>query len=193
MKKTMDEIAIECCTDKASRHATERPHNYCPHYELFFAPLRESPVRLLEIGVSRGESIRMWMEYFPYGVIFGVDNNPEAENVAGSTFVVGDQSDAEFWKKFNEDYGNDWDIIVEDGGHFAHEVITTWRCLWPQVKPGGYYCIEDLACSYHPVYQHEGFPPPMDLLKAEIDRLLDSDVASLYFSHQLCIMKKKGG
>jgi len=38
--------------------------HYFPVYEKHFAPLRDKPIKLLEIGVLNGGSLEMWRKYF---------------------------------------------------------------------------------------------------------------------------------
>ena len=64
----LDAIGIKHSTDKCSM-----VHNYLGKYEFFLQRFRYQPIRLLELGVFKGASLRMWQEYFPHVEIFGVD------------------------------------------------------------------------------------------------------------------------
>lgn len=203
--KTLDEIAIEHQTDKATRFTRTyaRPKGYTVHFEKFFEPLRDKPIKLLEIGVGGGESIRTWLEYFPRGEVFGVDNQKETNqwNLPGKLlgipyiFVYGDQTDATFWKCFAVDYGADWDIIIDDGAHANDATIISFNGLWPLLKPGGLYCIEDLATAYggDSYFLKPGYPNQIDWLKLMIDALNlgAGEVDSIYFSRELAILTKQ--
>ena len=57
-------------TDKA-----EHPH-YLRSYEEYFRPLLDKPVKLFELGIYKGGSLLLWRDYFPSGVIVGLDLNP---------------------------------------------------------------------------------------------------------------------
>src|SRR5437660_3758804 len=48
-------------------------HWYAQHYEELFRNIRRKRVRLLEIGVGDGNSLRMWRAFFPHGRIYGID------------------------------------------------------------------------------------------------------------------------
>ena len=48
-------------------------HGYCPHYDTFFGPVRETVTDVLEIGVCGGDSISVWLDYFPNATVTGVD------------------------------------------------------------------------------------------------------------------------
>lgn len=139
---TLDELAIKYQTDKATILKLGNGHGYTRHYEKCFHSLRHDRIKLLEIGVGSGPSIRMWLDYFPNAWIYGVDkvNGTNEWNRVGQspndryTFVTGDQTDETFWKCFAVDYGSDWDIIIDDGGHFNNQIIISFRGLWPILK-----------------------------------------------------------
>jgi hypothetical protein len=45
-----------------------------------------------------------------------------------------------------------FDIIVDDGSHICHDVISSFEMLYEHLAPGGKYFIEDLHTSYYPDY-----------------------------------------
>jgi hypothetical protein len=59
----------------------------------------------------------------------------------------GSQDDIAFLKTVNNsrDY---FDIIIDDGGHTMKQQITSFIYLFPKVRSGGLYVIEDLQTSY---------------------------------------------
>lgn len=198
--KTLDEIAIEHGTDKATLHHV-KGHGYAPHYSKVFDPIRHAPIKFLEIGVGGGESIRTWLEYFDNASVFGVDNvqgtNPWNTVGVGAhlryKFVYGDQSDETFWKCFAVDYGSNWDVIVDDGGHTSKQVITTHKMMWPHISSGGLYCIEDLgvALDAGSVFLTPGWPGHLVLIRGEAEKMhRGSDVDSIQMSKELAIFRK---
>jgi hypothetical protein len=107
--------------------------------------------------------------------------------------VHGDQSDDTFWKCFLVDYGKDWDIIIDDGSHFNSHIIKTFGHLWPVLKAGGFYAIEDLGVSYgsDPYFLQPGYPNHMDWLKLKVHEMNHgSEIDSIYFSKELAVIKK---
>ena len=50
--------------------------------------------------------------------------------------------------QFIQQSGGDFDIILDDGGHKMDQQITSFRVLFPILKSGGVYIIEDLGTSY---------------------------------------------
>jgi len=211
-RPTLDELAVANQTDKASvfTRTYAKPKNYCVHYEKFFEPLRNLPIKFLEIGVGGGESIRTWIEYFPIASIYGVDNvhntnewntvkpHPPVEELGvwydRYEFFYGDQTDPTFWKCFAVDAGKDFDVIIDDGAHTNDATIISFQGLWPLLKPGGLYCIEDLATAYggDPVFCKFSFLNQMTWLRQLIDEMNQGrgEVDSIYFSKELSILKK---
>lgn len=191
--KTLDEIMAECQSDKASvfTRTYAKPHDYCRHLERFFEPLRNNPIKLVEVGVGGGESIRAWLEYFPNAFVYGVDlvsntnewNTPGAKTHPRYTFACGNQSDEKLWKKFTEVYGGDWDVICDDGSHNSKDMAITFGSLWPYLNSGGIYELEDLG------FDGGSSRWVTDYLHNLIHG--DSDIDSIYFSRELAILRKK--
>ena len=162
---------------------------------------------MLEIGVGSGASIKGWLGYFDQAMIVGVDIAKDTNpwNTPGNmvhprySFNQGNQSDPEFWKGFITDHGSDWDVVVDDGGHYADQVITSYTCLWPHIKTRGFYCIEDLGVSYPHLWEKYGdvfvkppWPHHMDFLKGKLDELNQGvgGIDSIYLARELAIIKK---
>ena len=190
---TLDEIAIRHQTDKASQFSRTyaKPHDYCRHLERFFEPIRHNPIKLVEIGIGSGESVRTWLEYFTVPRVFGVDivantnewNTPGAKTHERYTFSHGDQSDTVFWKKFIEVHGGDWGIVIDDGSHAASDIKKTFTRLWPYISAGGIYVAEDLNYDVNSRVWTES------LVRHIHDGTIDID--SIYFSKELAILRKK--
>lgn len=134
--------------------------------------LRHDPIRLLEIGVGGGASIRVWLDYFTsaQSQIFGIDNSDccEVKNPR-HLLVHGDQSSTAFWTQFLCHHGYNWNVVVDDGSHKSDGIITTFECVWPYLPSGAIYVIEDLRCSYQEGYQVNGWPKQMSWVKSLLD------------------------
>jgi len=64
----LDLLALKYGTDKASDF-----HNYTEFYDKYFNLDRGNIKNVLEIGVFRGNSLRMWKDYFFNAIIYGID------------------------------------------------------------------------------------------------------------------------
>lgn len=126
-------------------------HEYAPGYEKFLAPLRtQRPCRILEVGVLHGASIKAWLEYFEHPEICCIDIRPQSRQAVpeGVRFFCGNSADRTFLERVLEKTGGDFDLIVDDGGHRMHEQQIALRVLWPAVRKGGVYVVEDLQTSF---------------------------------------------
>ncbi len=107
------------------------------------------PVRMLEIGVQSGGSIALWKNYFAPGslVYVGFDNNPlceQLENKVENIFIeIGDQVNSSDLSRVCLLHGP-FDVILDDGGHTAKQMVVALRQLFPAcLSDGGVYAIED--------------------------------------------------
>ncbi|MBI2750240.1 MAG: hypothetical protein HYX43_13145 [Burkholderiales bacterium] len=135
-------------------------HTYTRVYEALLAPVREQPIRLLEIGLMHGHtqdtmqgrlhevgcpSLKMWAEYLPRAEIFGFDIvDFSALSEPRMTIFQGDQSKPEDLAHMAEQVGGPFDIIIDDGSHASHHQQIALATLFEHLAPGGLYCIEDL-------------------------------------------------
>jgi predicted O-methyltransferase YrrM len=138
--KPLDQIGIECDTDKASFS-----HNYLQFYERFIGGWQDKELSILEIGIGDGCSLRMWEIYFPNAKIVAIDNDPSKIKWASdrSLIELGDQSDIGFLTTVKARYGP-FDIVIDDGSHQAEDQISSLRALLPHVKNPGFYFLEDI-------------------------------------------------
>lgn len=151
---TLESIFERHGADKAKANGW---HGYSSVYQELFEPLRHAPVKLLEIGVCFGASIKAWLEYFdhPQAAICGVDviNNFPC-NDPRYTYAQGDQADPEFWKKFNP-FLSEWSIVVDDGPHTLPHQQISFEHLWPNVASGGLWCCEDTWTWPDPLWKQQ--------------------------------------
>lgn len=147
---SLDLIAIRNGTDKSSQF-----HNYCEKYEKYLPFDRLSNIKILEIGVCQGESIKMWKEFYPNATIVGLDINPNCKQYErkkeGMFIEIGSQDDPDFLKTLTDKYQK-FDMVLDDGSHMQHHMIYSFEFLFDFVKDQGIYVLEDTCCSYWPGY-----------------------------------------
>lgn len=149
----LSKIALLHRTDKFGGHF------YTPHYQKHFRPFKFKRINLLEIGVGGydlltkgGNSLRMWKSYFPFAKIFSMDIYDKSFLQERRIKIYkGSQVDAQLLDKMVADIG-DLDIIIDDGSHINEHVIKTFEMLFPKLKNGGIYVIEDTQTSYWEEY-----------------------------------------
>jgi 23S rRNA U2552 (ribose-2'-O)-methylase RlmE/FtsJ len=152
---TLDELANKYLTDKGTSFPYRSVHGYAPIYEDYLSKWRDKKIRLLEVGVCMessegGHSIRMWHEYFPNASIYAFDivDMKKLETELGDRvkFFMGDQGSKQDIDAAYSTFGSKpFDFILEDGSHLHHHQMISFACLFPYVKSGGYYILEDVT------------------------------------------------
>ena len=185
---TLQELGLKYGTTKAD---ISTPANYLSFYELHLAPLRDKPITLLEIGVEYGNSLRMWREYFPQGKIIGMDCNDVNSYVSGERIetVTGNQGSLEDLDRVAEAYGP-FDVIVDDAGHQPSLQIFCYKHMCKQVKPGGFYILEDLIGNHGIPFGPECTSSLVKLADSIIHRKLDH-IETIAFSYGTSITKMR--
>jgi hypothetical protein len=158
-------------------------HHYFDVYTRYFERFRDRPVTMLEIGVYRGGSLRMWKKYFhPDSTIVGidVDESCQAHEIADqNVFVrIGSQADPNFLANVNGEFGP-FDIILDDGSHKTHHQIVSFGALFRDaLKDGGCYMVEDVHTNYW--IKHVDSPETfIELAKQMVDMMHEA-----YFGRQ---------
>ena len=132
-------------SELAAKYDTDKGPNYLRNYARHFEPLREREVHLLELGILDGASLRMWREYFPKGVIAGLDLDPV--EVDGCRTYAGSQDDPSVLDRIASECAP-FDVIIDDAAHLAKLARTSLWHLWPHLRVGGFYVIEDWGTGY---------------------------------------------
>jgi len=145
-------------TDKVS-------HGFIPFYENIMNKDKNEPISFLEIGVFYGASIRMWAEYFTHdeSKIYGADwfkglngnkhTFPHADYILHQeldpriTLIELNQGSLEELEQFSK-RNLTFNYILDDGSHLMKDQQQTFLSLFPMVKSGGYYILEDLHTSF---------------------------------------------
>jgi hypothetical protein len=137
-------------------HGVHKWLHYLPVYESIID--RSRPIRMLEIGVFHGGSLRMWREYLhPQSVIVGIDIDPnckEFQDPENNVHVrIGGQQDATFLQEVNNEFGP-FDVILDDGSHMTSHMVASFRCLFASAlaEPGA-YIVEDVHTNYWKSYR----------------------------------------
>ena len=159
------ELAKKHATDKGGDHylAGDTCHTYTVAYWDLLKDKQESILRLLEIGINYGSSLRMWEEFFPNADVYGLDSNYSCLVNAGRIHSLGcDQNNPAQLRQSLEKWENPlFDVIIDDGSHELEHQITSAKTLLPFLKTGGVYIIEDvtLDCQPESVMDHVPMPP----------------------------------
>lgn len=183
--KTLLEIANQYT--ESNKHSEHCVH-YFDIYDKYFSPIRDKDITLLEIGIFRGGSLRMWKEYFTNSTVIGVDINlplPVDQRIidAGALAYHGDATNKELITHIIKEHGN-LDIIIDDGSHYSREQIKSFQLFFPHLKNGGIYIIEDLFPSYWSSHREKDELSCIDFCKNLVDNLNYMAYKNKYWKNQ---------
>lgn len=157
-------------TKLGKKHGTDKAgpqHNYTEAvYYSLLKGMKNQNINLLELGVGdTGASIKMWKEFFPNANIILFDPffiihkdvtvTPEELEELGAIVYKGNQLSREDLLKMALDYPNaaspsedeKFDVIIDDASHFSDGMQISLATLFPYLKAGGFYIIEDLSTA----------------------------------------------
>jgi len=159
----INELCLKFGTDKSSEL-----HNYAEKYESYFTPLKDAKIKILEIGIQNGFSLKTWESFFEKAEIFGIDiNDCSRFNTERIKTFICDQRNTSELEKISKEFGP-FDIIIDDGSHVSSDMKITFDCLFPLLNHGGLYIVEDLHCCYWQNFS-KGNTDFMDMLKNLLD------------------------
>lgn len=196
---TLTDLGLHYGTDKAT------VHRYTDYYEKLFKGWRSKPVKILEIGVAGGESIKMWAEFFYnnesriYGV--EIENRPLPEFDDRTQIFITDATSPNAVYDITNATGK-LDVVIDDGSHRSDHLKASLSLWWPHVKPGGCMIFEDLHAQYSYPWTDAGEVKFTDTLLPWIDRVnengkdqcavpTDGDVEEIVFRKSLLVIKKR--
>ena len=133
-------------TDKGS------VHSYIPVYEELLAPYKETATKVLEIGLFKGNSLRMWEQYFTNAEVIGIDCDelphgglgdlrPIMAEAGHNIFIMDALDEEQVSKAFRNTL---FDVVVEDAGHHLEQQIDLYKMYKPYLRKGAIYIIEDI-------------------------------------------------
>ena len=85
-------------------------------YDKYFQDYKDKEINILEIGVDKGKSLKLWRDYFTKANICGIDIEKMDFTIEGVELITVDQTDTKSLKKICERYKS-FDIIIDDGSH----------------------------------------------------------------------------
>jgi hypothetical protein len=147
--------------------------HYFSTYQNVISHFEERPIRMLEIGIYKGNSLRMWRDYLgPESIIVGIDIDPSCkqfEKKDENLFVrIGDQSSQNFLYEIVREFGP-FDFILDDGSHICSHMIASFNYLFLSgLKDGGIYLAEDTHSNFWPNYRDTSYSF-LDLSKDLVD------------------------
>lgn len=162
-------LAEKHLTDKSMKH---NRYSYFYNNTINKYLDRKDVKRVCEIGIghigcmdhmgvkySPGASLRMWEEFFPNAIIYGMDIEKSILFNSGriECFWM-DQDSEEIMSKSLSNCGGELDLIVDDGSHQLKHQLNTLKVAKEFLRPGGLLIIEDVRTCHLEYFFAE--PPP---------------------------------
>ena len=143
--RTLQEIYLDYSFDEG--HGDKgTAHTYIEEYDKLLTPYRNN-INFLEVGVSHGESIQMWSEFFNDSTIFGIDitsaNIKHLLDNKEFNIIIGDATKESILELLPKDIM--FDVLIDDGSHLLYHQINTFNIFKSRMKEGGIFIIEDVV------------------------------------------------
>ncbi len=130
-------------------HDTDKiPGGYLRYYDREFAGREKSTRVLVELGIDKGGSLRLWHDWFPWARIIGFDrcaHPPMHGQWPRIETHLCQQSDPATILRHLPPVV---DIIIDDMSHLRSLTEPCLWALWDRLAPGGLYVIEDWCTGY---------------------------------------------
>lgn len=118
--------------------------------------------RIVELGIWDGGSVAFWFEYFHPDKHVAIDildrkDSPyfqrykESRGLESSirTFWGTDQADSEALGRIvHSEFSDELDLVIDDASHIYKPTKVSFETLFPFLRPGGLYIIEDWGWEY---------------------------------------------
>lgn len=143
--------------------------------------------RVFELGIFRGGSTAFFNELLRPEKLVAIDIMEKPKKVfrsylesgpnAGSVrpyFRIDQANSQELTTIYSDEFGEQpIDLVIDDASHFLRETRASFNCLFPKLRPGGLYIIEDWTWAhvYDPsggLKNHFGTQPALSNLIFEI-------------------------
>lgn len=166
----LDCIGAKYGTDKISPFATNlqlgwASHDYAWFYDLVLSGRRGMVKYILECGIGTrsgslpssmgpsgmpGASLRMWRDYFPEAIVFGLDIDQEILFTEDriNTFFVNQTNTKSINKFIHTNSSVFFDLVIDDGLHTFEAGVSLFEGIWDRLSQNGLYFIEDVEQKY---------------------------------------------
>ena len=186
-KKNLDELFYYYGSDKSDffKNKDTHGHGFANFYSKFLDEIRFQNLNILEIGSYAGASASAFAKYFPNCKIYCFDINiSKFEYSSKKISVFGlniknkkvvDKTLRDIKEGRKQPF---FDIIIDDGSHNLSDILFAIKILFKDLKPKGFYIIEDYKFPNYYTYNKD----VDDIL---IDQMLDNIKKGKKFSSNI--------
>ena len=126
-------------------------HSYLDLYQSLFNNKKNTAKNILEIGIFKGGSIKLWSEFFINATIYGIDVmdlNANCHDIINKeNIILYEKSDAYDYNIFNEKFLNKnikFDVMIDDGPHTLETMIQFIKLYSQLMTDDGILIVEDV-------------------------------------------------
>lgn len=142
----------ETATRVHSGHPTTKPLDYYKRYDDFLNHHKLSPRSVVEIGTFQGESTKIFARGLPEAKILSLDLHMRPIDFSAYPNVAYAQADQrkpdQLIAKLIQYFPEGIDLVIEDASHIGLLSKLTFDAVFPLLRSGGAYFIEDWGTGY---------------------------------------------
>ena len=109
--------------------------------------MRSNNLKILEVGSFHGNASAALYFYFKKSKLFAADIYPDLFRYRSNrieNFYVNSSDENSIQKNIIDKFSDNFDIIIEDAGHFFKDQIISLFMLFKKLNSGGFFIIEEL-------------------------------------------------
>jgi hypothetical protein len=126
-------------------------------FRFFLSQLKYKPKNIMELGMWEGGSLPFWYDLFQPDKLVGIDLQDKEDNAYFKKFLA-ERGAAEklhtYWRTNQADavrlreiiateYNGPLDLVIDDASHLYGYTKASFETIFPLIRPGGWYIIED--------------------------------------------------
>jgi|LakMenEpi03Aug12_release.lakeMendotaPanAssembly.Ray.scaffolds.fasta_scaffold196063_3 hypothetical protein len=137
---------LEVYNQTGRKSDKEHFHHYISNFYCEkLTPRKNDNIKILEIGIFAGDSLKLWEDFFPNAEIYGLDivdysKYIHSDRVKKYMMNAYDESALSFFKN----KGIKFDIIIDDGPHSLETQDYACKNYKQFLNDGGIFVVEDI-------------------------------------------------
>ena len=149
-----------------------KPRAMVDQYKRFLAQVAFVPETVLELGIWDGGSVAFWTDLLKPRRYLAIDKDTHGDSAYFRRYVAENHLETVIdcrWGVDQSDHETLWslldahdlplvDLVIDDASHSYGPTLASFACLFPRVRPGGYYIIEDWSWPYREPYRRKDHP-----------------------------------
>lgn len=165
-------INLTDIADRLGRDQGSKKHRFSELYHMLLHPFRGRAISMALLGLGepseadsgKSTALEMWLEYLPKATITGLDRHAyKSPDKRASTTVADFETAAGFVTSLNKNAK--FDVILDDASHASHHQQNAFVEMFPRLKSGGLYVIEDLR--FQPkALEKQDYPKTAEMFQA---------------------------